>query len=88
MKFNMKDKKIIKDEEINQDVKDTVIARIEAQTPSNLRLFIGSSQGMNKEEIINHVKSEDEIGRLIIKSHLSFMKALISGEVTKAITSI
>ncbi len=84
----MKEEKNIEEESINDKVKETIIARIEAQAPSNLRLFIGSSQGMDKEEIISHVKSEDEIGRLIVKSHLSFMKALISGEVTKAITSV
>lgn len=84
----MKEDKKLNDEQINEEVKKTVIARIEAQTPSNLRLFVGSSGGMNKEEIIEHIRIEDEIGKSIIKSHLLFMKALMNGEFIKTINSV
>ena len=74
--------------EINEEIKKVVIARIEAQTLSNLRLFIGSSEGLSKNEIIAHIRSGDEIGNAVVKSHLSFMRAIASGEFIKAINSV
>ena len=37
-----------KDNETEEKIKELVLARIDAQVPSNLRLFIGSSNGMDK----------------------------------------
>jgi len=74
-----------KETAINEDVRELVIARIDAQVPSNLRLSIGSYGGMNKEEMIRHVKEGDEVGKQIVNSHLRFLKAQSSGKVTKAL---
>ena len=76
-----------KDIEISEEAKKLVIARIDAHVPSNLRLSIGSSGSLSKEEIIRHVKDGDEIGKQIIKSHLRFLQAQSRGEVTKALVS-
>jgi len=77
-----------KNEEINEKVKELVLARIDAQVPSNLRMFIGSSGGMSKEQIMEHVRKEDEIGKQIIRMHINFMKAVVRGEVTNLINSV
>ncbi len=74
-------------EEINQEMKEVVIMRIESM-PSNLRLSIGNNKSLTKEEMIKHVREEDDTGRQIINSHISFMKAIARGDFTKAITSI
>lgn len=74
--------------EINETIKNSVIARIDAQVPSNLKLAMGSYGGMSKEEMIEHVKNGDEIGRQIIKRHLQFLKAIASGELTRALVSV
>lgn len=71
-----------------EKLKEVVIARIEAQVPSNYKLYIGSYGGLSKEELIEHIKKGDKIGRFIVKAHLSFMKALASGEFIKAINSV
>ena len=73
--------------EINQEMKEVVIMRIESM-PSNLRLSIGNNKSLTKEEMIKHVREEDDTGRQIINSHISFMKAIARGDFTKAITSI
>lgn len=73
--------------EIKEEVKEVVIMRIEA-IPSNLKLAIGGDKALTKEEMIMHVKEGDSIGRQIINSHISFMKAVARGDVTKAITTI
>ena len=77
-----------KNEEINEKVKELVLARIDAQVPSNLRMFIGSSGGMSKEQIMEHVRKEDEIGKQIIRMHINFMKAVVRGKVTNLINSV
>ncbi len=77
-----------KDNETNEKIKELVLARIDAQVSSNLRLFIGSSNGMSKEEIMQHVRNGDEIGRQIIQMHINFMKAMVKGEVTNLINSV
>ena len=73
--------------EIREELKEIVIMRIEA-IPSNLKLSIGDDKTLTKEEMIKHVKEEDSIGMQIINSHVSFMKAVARGEVTRAITTI
>ncbi|MEK6927976.1 MAG: hypothetical protein AABX11_06095 [Nanoarchaeota archaeon] len=77
-----------KETNINEKIKALVLARIDAQAPSSLRLFIGSSKGMNKEEIMMHVRNGDEIGKQVIKMHMNFMKAVMKGEVTQLINSV
>ena len=74
-------------EEINEDIKEIVIMRIETM-PSDLKLSIGNGKSLTKEEMIEHVKTGDEIGKQIIDSQLSFMKAIAKGEFTKAISSV
>ena len=83
----MKEKKDDK-ENITEAMKKLAIARIEAQVPSNLRLSIGSYGSMSKEEMIEHIKKGDEIGRIIIESQLRFLRAQASGHITKELTSI
>lgn len=74
-------------EEINQEMKEVVIMRIESM-PSNLKLSIGNNQSLTKEEMIKHVREEDGTGKQIINSHISFMRAIARGDFTKAITSV
>lgn len=74
--------------ELNERIKEVVIARIDAQVPSNLKLAMGNYKGMTKEEMIEHVRKGDEIGRQIIKRHLLFLRAVASGELTRALASI
>lgn len=76
-----------KDNEVSEEAKILVIARIDAQVPSNLRLSIGSFGGMTKEQMIEHVKEGDEVGKQIINSHLRFLRAQSSGKITKALIS-
>lgn len=76
-----------KNDEVSEEAKTLVVARIDAQVPSNLRLSIGSFGGMTKEEMIEHVKEGDEVGKQIIKSHLRFLQAQSSGKITRALVS-
>jgi hypothetical protein len=75
-------------EDIPEKIKEIVIERIDAQLSSHCRLSMGSYGTMSKEEMIEHVKKEDVIGKQIVKTHMSFLKALASGQFTKAMVSI
>lgn len=77
-----------KDIKINEKMKEIVITRIDSQMPSNLKLAIGGYGAMSKEEMIEHVRKGDEIGKQIVKRHILFLKSLASGEFTEAIASI
>lgn len=74
--------------EINETIMNSVIARIDAQVPSNLKLAMGNYGGMSKEEMIEHVRNRDNIGNQIIKRHLQFLRAVASGELTNALVSV
>ena len=84
----MKEEKDSKEENITEAMKKLAIARIEAQVPSNLRLSIGSYGSMSKEEMIEHIKKGDEIGKQMVESQLRFLRAQASGQITKQLTSI
>ena len=75
-------------EEINENLKELVITKIQAGLPSNLKICIGSEGVLTKDEMIQHVKEGDKEGKQIIDMHLNFMKALVSGELMKEINSI
>lgn len=65
---------------ISEEIKKLIIARIDARVPSNIKISIGGSGSMSKEEMIEHVKKEDEAGKQIVMLHLNFIKAVTSGE--------
>ena len=76
-----------KETNFDEEEKELVILRIET-TPSNLRLSIGGGKSMTKEEMIEHVKNGDEIGKQIIKAHLNFLRAVASGNLTNLLSSV
>jgi len=58
---------------MDKEVKKLVIARLKTM-PSNLRISIGNSV-YSKEELIEKVEKEDEIGKLIVKVQLNYLKS-------------
>ena len=75
-------------EEIPKKIKELVITKIESNMPSNLKLSIGSYGDLNKEEIIDHINKSDEIGKQIVRVHMSFLKAVASGKFAKEMISV
>ncbi len=70
----MKDKK----EKIKEEIKKLVIARLKVMS-SNRKISIGSSGEFSKEELIQHVEREDEVGRKITEVQMEFLKSLKEG---------
>lgn len=67
-----------------QILKELVLARIDVM-PSNFKLSVGDEGVFTKEQIMSLIEEDTPIGKQIIEMQLSFIKALTSGELTKAI---
>ena len=74
--------------EISEEIKKLVIARIDARMPANLKISIGASGSLSKEEMIEHVRKGDEEGVQIVNMHLNFIKAVTSGDLIKEINTL
>lgn len=64
--------------EINQDIIDLVVARLE-NLPSGKDISIGSFGEFSKEELIDHVKKTDDVGRKMIEIELDFLRLMKQG---------
>ena len=65
--------------EINQDMVELVVARLE-NLPSDKEISIGGSGEYSKQEIIEHVKKVDEIGKKMIDIELQFLRLMKEGK--------
>jgi len=73
---------------VEEEIKELVIARIEATMSPHLKLAIGGDKSLTKQEMIEDIKKGNEVGRLIIQSHLNFIKAQASGKLITALNSV
>ncbi len=64
--------------EISADIKRLVIFRLET-LPSNKKISIGSSGEFTKEELVEHVKKDTDIGKKIIEIEMEFLRAMKEG---------
>ncbi len=63
---------------IDEEVKKIVIARLEV-FPADKKISIGSMGEFTKEEMIEHVEREDNIGEKITEVHLNYLRTLKEG---------
>ncbi|HLC62856.1 MAG TPA: hypothetical protein VJJ21_00905 [Candidatus Nanoarchaeia archaeon] len=61
-----------------EDVKQLVLIRMETLS-SHKKISIGSYGEFSKEEIIQHIKDDDEIGKKMIQVEMEFLRALKKG---------
>lgn len=73
-----------KNEQISEDVKELVIARLGIM-PSTYKLSIGSEGTFTKDQLIEHVLAEDKIGNQITMMQLNFIKALTTGKLIETL---
>lgn len=76
-----------KNQEISNDIKELVIARLDV-LPPNIKVSIGADGEFTKSELIEHVKDGDTIGRQIIEIELTFLRALKDGVLLDEILKI
>ncbi|MGH9463566.1 MAG: hypothetical protein ACRD1X_20370 [Vicinamibacteria bacterium] len=73
----MEDKK--KQEQLSEELKELVVARLEVLSPDKLISFGGKDGGLTRDQLIEHVKEGDEIGRKIVDVEMTFLRALKDG---------
>ncbi|PIS39226.1 MAG: hypothetical protein COT33_03050 [Candidatus Nealsonbacteria bacterium CG08_land_8_20_14_0_20_38_20] len=67
------------EEEILEDIKEVVIYKLEMFSPDK-RFSIGSHEkGFTRDELIEEVRKETEIGKKVIEVELTFLRALKDG---------
>ena len=68
-----------KSKEIEKIKKEIVIERL-LQAPPTVKIAFGSlNEFMDRDELIEQVQKETEIGKRIIKIHLEYLKAFKKG---------
>lgn len=71
-------------QKISEDLKELVIARLDV-FPSDKKISIGSIGEFTKNELIEHVEEEDEIGKKAVEVELTFLKALKEGSLLEEV---
>lgn len=64
--------------EIEQDIKNLVIARLKT-LPEDKSVSVGSGGDFTKDELIQHVEDNDEIGKKVIEVEMNFLHAIKEG---------
>jgi len=79
---------VSKENELNEALKKLVVARINANMSSTLKLSIGSTGSLSKDQMIEHVMGGDSVGKRIMQTHLNFMKAQATGQLMTALNTV
>ena len=72
-------KEIEDNAELREQLKKLVLARTQAM-PNSLGIVIGSDK-ITREEMVQHVQQEDEIGKQIMELQLEFLRDLATGAI-------
>ena len=67
---------------ITREIKELVIARLDVM-PSNVTVSIGSFGTFSKNELKEHVKDNDEVGKKVVEVQMAFLRAIKDGKLYK-----
>lgn len=76
----------MKNKDKKEQVKKLVIARL-GSLPSNVKISVGSEGSFNKQELIDQVESDTEIGEKMIEIELQYLRKLKEGILYASINS-
>lgn len=73
---------------ISDDIKELVITRLDILS-NDKKISIGSSsESFSKNELIEHVRLDDEIGRKVVDLELTYLRALKDGKLLDEILRV
>lgn len=62
-----------------QELKQLVLVRLESM-PDTIRISVGSEgKELSKEDLVEHVKKEDSLGKMIIEMQLKYLRTMKTG---------
>ena len=79
--------KKIKNNEFDKDMKELVKARLNV-LPENISVSIGKEGTFSRDELIDHVEKEDNIGQKVSQVEMEFLQAIKTGELYPAPSEI
>lgn len=62
----------------SEEIKKLVILRLQSWPP-DVKIVLGSGEEMTRDQIIEHVKKEDEVGKEIIDMQLKYLRSMKAG---------
>ena len=63
---------------VDEEIKELVITRLKTM-PANIKMSVGSYGIFSKNELIESVKKENEVGKLVIEMQLKYLKSFKKG---------
>jgi len=66
--------------EIEEDIKLLVTERLNS-LPKDMNISVGSKGSFTREELIEEVEKESEVGRAIVEIQMNFLQSLKTGEI-------
>jgi hypothetical protein len=72
-------------DKINKDQKELVLARIQSYS-DDVEITIGNEKSYSKEELIQNVESETDIGKEIVEIQMNYLRDLVNGNIYKLLT--
>jgi len=61
-----------------KEIIDLVVARLQ-NLPSNKDISIGSSGEFTKDQLIDHVKKDDDVGKKMVAVEMDFLRSMKEG---------
>jgi len=63
---------------VDEEIKELVITRLKTM-PANIKMSVGSYGIFSKNELIESVRKENEVGKLVIEMQLKYLKSFKKG---------
>ncbi len=62
-----------------QELKQLILVRLESM-PDTIRISVGSEgKELSKEDLVEHVKKEDSLGKMFIEMQLKYLRTMKTG---------
>lgn len=62
-------------QELEKEIEELVIARLKS-IPEGLELAVGDKGSFSTEELMKHVRDNDDIGKMYIETQLDYLRSL------------
>ena len=59
---------------VDQELKKLVLKRVESM-PDTIRVSLGGEVNLGRDDLIAHIKKEDELGKLIVEMQIVYIKS-------------
>ena len=64
---------------MEDDIKELVIARLQT-LPDDISVSVGAEGEYSRDQLIQHVEVEDEIGKKMVEIEMNFLRSLKEGK--------